>query len=337
MRHRTLRAFSLLPALLAPFFVAACRDSGENAPAGRPAPRSPRAAALDVARSAADGETETGSAPQAGEGIEAVRAAVRGLVMLQETIGEAAALRATLAGKPDAAAPEPAAVTAALEGFRALARMEATGAAVLGLETAPWLERAARDAERWAAAWAEALRAADDGTALQTKLAELPDRLDALDDELRAARTERRTALAEDVAALPAAARQPAACLAAAADALYAWDLAARELETRFRPDARGAAEPGVPDGGADPGESSASGAAAATRAAALWREFLDSGDAPGGPTPPVDFREATEAARAADETARAACRNVSINALPPPGEDLPVAPEAGDRRRRGR
>jgi len=27
----------------------------------------------------------------------------------------------------------------------------------------------------------------------------------------------------------------------------------------------------------------------------------------------------------------------VSINALPPPGEDLPVASEAGDRRRSGR
>lgn len=344
MRRTMHRAYSLLPALLAPLLaVVACRDSGEPAAGDRPAPRSPRAAALDVARPAVDGGADGAPAPRAGEGLEAVRAAVRGLVMLQETIGEAATLRAALARKPDAASPEPAAVAAALENLRALARMEATGAAALGLETAPLLERTARDAQRWAEALAVALRAPDDGTAAATRLAELPDRLGALDDELRAARATRRAALARAIEALPAEARQPAACLAAAADALYAWDLAARDLEARVPPGAVGSEEPAAPDGDAEARESARSAAEAvgaavvARAAAAVWREFLDTGNAPGAVAPPASPPPETEGARAADAAARAACRDVSINALPPPGEDLPVAPAVGDRRRPAR
>lgn len=338
-RPRLRRSFLavLLAAPLAASAVASCRDSTGSGPASRPArPTSQVGAAADAVAPAGIDRAAREAEPRAGAGLEAVRAAVRGLVMLQETIGETTALRAILPQGPDAPLPDAAAVQTALESFRLLARMEAAGATALGLEAALPLGRTAREAARWADSLATAAGAPDGGTASAARWADLANHLRALDDELRMERANRRADLEADVSTLSGETRRAAACLAAAADALYAWDLVARDIETRTR---RAATETAPPAGAAEdagrpePAEPAAEvvGAAAIARGAAVtWRSFIDSGSPPGAPPSAASLPAAMDAAQAADAKAREACRDISINALPPPGEDVPALPGLG-------
>jgi hypothetical protein len=320
MRRSTFRSACLLlppSALLAALAVGGCRSSNEPGPGERPATPAARATALARGDAgpgpAADGTT---AAPEpetrAGVGIEAVRAAVRGLVMLQETIGGTAALRALLPQDPASPAPEAATVGTALDDLRALARMEASNATTLGLEdVAPLLDRTAGAAERWAAQLALARGAADEGQSLAARLAELPGRVGPVDDELRTARETGRAALATALPTLAPSERPRAACLAAAADALYAWELARLALAAAARSE----------------------DAERARAAATAWRDFLDSGYPLDDSSAPTALPSTADAALRADATARTACRGMTINALPPPGEDVVGLPARGPRR----
>lgn len=331
-----------VPALVAAFAAVGCRDSDRAGPGERPALPAERAAALaarsDPTGPAAGGTTTVGSETRAGMGLEAVRAAVRGLVMLQETIGETTTLRTLLPEDPTGPPPDGTAVRAALENLHALVRMEAAGAAALGLDdVAPLLDRTAQAVARWTAGLAPALESTDDGASLAVRLSELPGRLRAADDELRALREARRTALEASLPALATDDRRRAACLAAAADALYAWDLARRALEPRARAAATQASEPG-PDGGPSGTQPSAAelweAGARARTATTVWRDFVDAGYPVESSAAPVADPLLPPAATAADATAREACRGMTINALPPPGEDVP-GPPAGTAPRR--
>ena len=339
MNRSRLRARHLLllplPALVAAVATVGCRDSGRPGSGEGSALPAERAAALatpdDPAKPGADAGPTVGPETRAGLGLEAVRAAVRALVMLQETIGETATLRTLLPEDPTSPPPDGTAVRAALENLHALARMEAAGAAALGLDdVAPLLDRTAQAVARWAAGLALALESTDGGTSLAVRLAELPGRLRTADNELRALREARRAALETSLPALATDDRPRAACLAAAADALYVWDLARRALEPRARDAAMQVPEPG-PDGGPAGTQPSAAelweAAARARAAATVWRDFVDAGyplESSAAPAP--DPLLPAEAA-AADATAREACRGMTLNALPPPGEDVPGLP----------